>query len=216
MDDMEAKLCRLLEHFAAHRLDPAQMGVTGSLLIRAHTPSSDFDLVAYSRSHFSSARDIVQQCLASGTVADLDDAAWRDAYRRRGCSLSYEEFLWHERRKGNKALFEGTKFDLTLVTADPAPSEIRWHKLGPRTLQAVVADDSGAFDYPARYSLQHPEIDEILVFTHTYVGQARRGETIEATGQIERSALGRRRLLVGSSREAPGEYIRVLRAVSAA
>jgi predicted nucleotidyltransferase len=216
MDEMEAKLCRLLKHFATHGFDLTQMGLTGSLLIQAHTPSSDFDLVAYTRSHFCGARDIVQQCLAHGAFTDLDEAAWRDAYRRRGCSLSYEEFLWHEQRKRNKALFEGTKFDLSLVTTDPTPPAIRWRKLGAITLRALVLDASGAFDYPARYSLEHPEIDEIAVFTHTYVGQAIEGEIVEAVGQIECNTEGRRRLVVGSSREAPGEYIRVLRPASSA
>jgi predicted nucleotidyltransferase len=77
-----------------------------------------------------------------------------------------------------------------------------------------VVDDAAAYDYPARYRVDDPEVGEILVFTHTYVGQAVRGEAIEAAGQLEEEASGRLRLVIGSSREAPGEYLRVERQVS--
>jgi predicted nucleotidyltransferase len=55
----------------------------------------------------------------------------------------------------------------------------------------------------------HAEIGEILCFTHTYVGQALTGETVEAAGAVEACDDGRKRLVVGSSREAAGEFVRV-------
>ena len=66
------------------------------------------------------------------------------------------------------------------------------------------------FDYPARYRLDHNEIVEALSFTPTYNGQAFTGETVEISGVLEESGDGCRRIIVGSSREAPGEYIKVL------
>jgi predicted nucleotidyltransferase len=84
-------------------------------------------------------------------------------------------------------------------------------KLGFVTVSGVITDDSAAYDYPARYRLARSEVSEIIVFTHTYVGQAVRGEAIEAAGQLEEDASGRFRLVIGSSREAPGEYLRVER-----
>jgi len=187
------------------------MGVTGSVLIGEQRPSSDIDLVIYDRAHFFKARDAVCRLIASGALADLDEAAWRDAYDRRGCDLGMADFLRHERRKGNKGLVAGRKFDLALVTEeDDAEPEKGWRKQGSLTLRARVVDDARSFDQPARYDLDHPAVDRIYSFTHTYVGQARRGEWVEAAGQLEMAPDGRQRLIIGSNREAPGEYLRVL------
>ena len=43
-----------------------------------------------------------------------------------------------------------------------------------------------------------------------YIGQAKKGEKIEAAGFIEEDKDGVRRLLVGTSREAEEEYIRIV------
>ena len=74
----------------------------------------------------------------------------------------------------------------------------------------MVIDDKQAFDFPARYLIDNEMTPEVISFTHTYVGQAQKGETIEVAGAIEcDSASGQRRLVVGSTREAIGEYIKV-------
>jgi uncharacterized protein len=46
-------------------------------------------------------------------------------------------------------------------------------------------------------------------FTPTYAGQAAAGEMIEASGWLEADTKGTLRLVVGTSRESPGEWIRV-------
>jgi len=210
-DAIERKLLRLLRLLAEGGLPLDAVGVTGSLLIGRQTLVSDLDLVVYGRDNFFRARVLVRALVEAGQLGDLDADAWRDAYGRRGCELDYAEFLRHERRKGNKGMIEGTKFDLALIAEEiePAPAAI-WRKTGKARLRACVLDDAGAFDHPARYLVGHPEIGEILSFTHTYAGQAQTGEWIEAAGAVESADDGRQRLVVGSSREALGEFIRVL------
>ena len=53
------------------------------------------------------------------------------------------------------------------------------------------------------------EIDHVLSYTHTYAGQALPGEIIEACGVIEEVG-DTKRLVVGTSREPKGEWIRSL------
>jgi predicted nucleotidyltransferase len=211
-DEIERKAVRLLQKFGAHGLDLGRVGLTGSLLIGAQTPKSDLDFVIYGREAFFEARGIVGRLIESGELQDLDDAAWRDAYDRRGCALTFEEFLWHERRKLNKALIDGTKFDITLVDEPLSKASGPVRKLGPILVRAQIADAAYAFDYPAVYRLVHPEIMEAVSFTHTYAGQALAGEAVEISGQLEESHTGQRRIVVGSSREALGEYIKVVSA----
>jgi hypothetical protein len=74
------------------------------------------------------------------------------------------------------------------------------------TIEAVVTDASLAFDNPAIYEVSHESVSRVLSFTHTYSGQARAGETIEACGVLEQHG-SECWLIVGTTREARGEYI---------
>jgi hypothetical protein len=81
-------------------------------------------------------------------------------------------------------------------------------------LQCKVIDDAHAFDYPAEFKIDHPQISSIVSFTATYTGQAVTGEMIEVAGVLEQSEHGVKRIVVGSSREALGEYIKVIHCLS--
>lgn len=210
-DDLETRLQKLLKLLTGHGVDLGHLGVTGSMLIGRQHAESDVDLVVYDRATFFRVRRAVRQLIDSGQLHELDDSAWCDAYARRGCELSLEEFLRHEKRKGNKGMVDGRKFDIALVAdTDSLEPEAGWRKAGMRRIRARIVDDDRAFDQPARYGLDHPEVSEIYSFTHTYTGQACAGEWVEANGQLEIAPDGRQRLIVGSSREAPGEYVRVI------
>lgn len=209
-DELEDKLIRLVGLFEDHGLNVRDMGVTGSLLIGAHNRASDIDLVIYRREAFFKAREIIQSLLSGQRLQPLDDALWRDAYERRGCTLSYDEYRWHELRKYNKAAIEQTKFDISLLASDRQRDGLRHKKCGRVHLRARIADDRHSFDYPARYTLEHPTIQEAISYTATYTGQALRGERVEIQGQLEVSAAGRSRIVIGTSRESPDEYIKVL------
>lgn len=202
---------RVAQRLSENGVPSAAMGVTGSLLLGAHTAQSDIDIVVYGRRSFAAARAAVRRLCCIGTFAALDAGHWRRAHARRGCTLDFDTYLFHELRKGNKFLVDQRKVDISLV---PLPAERcgntgPYHKLGSICLTARVVDDECAFDYPARYAIDHPQIREIRVFTATYVGQAVTGERIEAAGSIEEDADGVRRLIVGSDREAAGEYVKL-------
>ena len=81
--------------------------------------------------------------------------------------------------------------------------------MGRRKIEGHVLDAEFAFDNPAVFEIDHAEISEILCYTHTYAGQALPGERIEACGIVEETEEGNR-LVVGTSREAKGEWIRSL------
>jgi predicted nucleotidyltransferase len=204
------QLISILEQYGADRLF---LGLTGSMLIGQEQASSDIDLVVYGRENFRQARGSVQAALLAGVLAPLDEAAMRDNYNRRAGELDFDDFSWHDSRKYNKAMVAGTKFDIGMVCL---PSEVAYdlssyQKQTPRVFQTTIEDASQAFDYPARYQVADSDTPEVLVFTHSYVGQAEKGERVEISGVVERNAQGHSRLIVGSSREAAGEYIKVIR-----
>ena len=210
-DALEARAQHCLAIFQSGGIPLRQLGITGSLLIGAQHQGSDLDFVIYDRENFQRAREIVRDAVASGDLDPLGADDWREAYARRGCDLNFDEYVWHERRKHNKGMCQGTKFDITLVTEGAGSTEEPVTKAGPCKLIAEIADAGQAFDFPARYQLTHPEIGEVLSFSHTYAGQALSGEWVEIAGQLEQAADGSQRIIVGSTREAPGEFIRVRR-----
>ncbi|MHB8971648.1 MAG: hypothetical protein ACYC3X_22450 [Pirellulaceae bacterium] len=207
---LEEKTCRLGGLLGGPAGAPPWLGVTGSLLVGAQQAESDIDLVCYGRDHFAVARQRLQTAIDEGVLGELPAALWRDAYQRRGCSLTFEEYLWHERRKRNKFAYAGTKIDLSLIDAEPPGVNVRGTKLQQAVIQGLVVQDVYAFDYPACYSIQHASIREVVCYTPTYSGQARVGETLEASGWVEQADDGVQRLIVGTSREAVGEYVKVL------
>ncbi|MFA5923324.1 MAG: hypothetical protein WC856_18885 [Methylococcaceae bacterium] len=208
------QLCDLLQQYG---LDLAQIGITGSILVGVQKQSSDIDLVCYGRAIFHQCRAITRELIEEGQLQELDDNDWQQSYHRRSCDLSFADYVWHERRKTNKAVINGRKFDLSCSHAlcennDPVRSEVTsYQKCGAIKLKCRVIDDTHGFDYPAEFKIDHEQFDSVVSFTATYTGQAIKGETVEVSGIVEQTPQGVKRIVVGSSREALGEYIKVIR-----
>lgn len=211
-DALERRALHAADALASGGVPADRLGLGGSLLLGAQHSRSDIDLVAYGRDAFEAARVALGSATSSGQLSGLDPAQWEDAWSRRGSELSLEEYVRAESRKRNKAVVEGTRVDLTLVAdrREEVPERGPFRKLGRLELVAEVLDASAGFDHPARYRVRHDEVAEVVSFTPTYAGQALAGETICARGWLEDDASMGRRLVVGTSREARGEWIRTI------
>jgi predicted nucleotidyltransferase len=190
-------------------LAPGTAGCTGSLLVGLEGPGSDIDLVVYGAA-FHRARARLPEAIREGFVDDLSEDLWRRVYAKRRPALTYGEFRLHEARKWNRGEIGGTYFDI-LFTRDYATIDGRPVPKGPvigkTAIEATVTDAALAYDVPAVYAVDHPDVARVLSFTHTYSGQALAGEVIEAAGVVEEHD-NERWLVVGTSREPVGEYIR--------
>ncbi|NOQ80969.1 MAG: hypothetical protein GQ548_00410 [Methylophaga sp.] len=209
-DIVEQGLLDLCQVLLAQGVDLKSIGITGSLLIGAQNLSSDIDLVIYDREKFHQLRGLIKQLIQQGQLQQLAEQDWLESYQRRQCDLSYADYVWHEQRKYNKALINNRKFDLNLLELSSKEESSSYQKKGMILIQATVFDAQYAFDYPARFLIEHEQVSEVVCYTATYTGQAEQGECIEVSGQLEVSSAGQVRILVGSSREAEGEYIKVL------
>ena len=136
---------------------------------------------------------------------------WQRIYRKRIPDISFDEFMLHESRKGNRGMVEGTYFDLLFVREWDQIKEplLRGKDTVNMKIEARVTNADFAFDSPAYYKVEHDEIDHVLSYTHTYAGQALPGELIEVRGIVEEVG-DIKRLVVGTSREPKGEWIRSL------
>ncbi|MGR8942163.1 MAG: hypothetical protein ACU83P_11300, partial [Gammaproteobacteria bacterium] len=209
-DPVERDVLALAELLRQQGVDLERIGITGSVLVGVQKNASDIDLVCYGREAFHHCRASVRALIEQNRLQDLSDSHWRESYRRRNCSLDFEAYVWHEKRKFNKALVNGRKFDLSLIEHQEPDNTGAYQKLGPITLTCRIADDTRAFDYPAVYRIEHQSIAAIVCFTATYTGQAGKGEWVEVSGMLEQNEQGAQQIVVGSSREARGEHIRVV------
>jgi len=209
-DKVERDCFELCALYSAEGVDLAKVGVTGSLLIGTQQSGSDIDIVVYDRQLFHEIRQATAKLITQAKLSALSMEDWREAYSRRMCALTFNEYLWHERRKLNKAVINGRKFDLNFVSSDAGNNIKKYHKLGSLSVSCTVTNADHAFDYPAEYQIDHPVITKAVSFTATYNGQALAGEKIEVSGLLEQAEDGAQRIVVGSSREAPGEYIKVI------
>jgi predicted nucleotidyltransferase len=189
-------------------LPPGIIGCTGSLLCGLENETSDIDMVVYGK-HWFTAQSQVRQEILNGTLEGLSSDMWRKVYEKRKPEISFDYFVLHELRKWNRGQIEGTYFDILYTRAydelKSAPTG-RGIVIGKMEIEAKVTDASLAFDSPAVYEVEHESVSRVLSFTHTYSGQALAGETIEACGICEQHG-NEQWLVVGTTREARGEYI---------
>ncbi|MEI8208482.1 MAG: hypothetical protein WCG16_04710 [Methylococcales bacterium] len=211
-DQVEGDLIQLCHLLQENGVDLSKIGITGSLLVGVQKQSSDIDLICYGRDTFHQCRSRISNLISQHKLQDLQEEEWLSSYNRRSCYLSFSEYVWHERRKGNKALINERKIDLNFIGDAPNTDTVSYQKSGVITLQCLVVDDTYAFDYPAVFKISHEEYEAIVCFTATYTGQALAGELIEVSGKIEQTQTGLKRIVVGSTREAVGEYIKVIHA----
>jgi len=187
------------------------MGVTGSMLLGLQNESSDIDFVVYGPLWFR-ARDIITiSKKQEGSIEELDEEMWQRIYRKRIPDISFDEFMLHESRKGNRGMIEGTYFDLLFVREWNQINEplLRGKDTIKMKIEAEVTNADFAFDSPAYYKIRHSEIDHVISYTHTYAGQALPTEIIEVSGIVEEVG-NMKRLVVGTSREPKGEWIKSL------
>ncbi len=205
----DPRVKKIVDILARGGVPEQQMGITGSMLVGLQGPSSDIDFIVYGPSWWK-ARDILTRAKSTGEMDDLDRATWRKIYLKRKPETPFEEFMLHEKRKGNRGMVQGTYFDL-LFTRDweQIQTQPPGRPAGAARIEARVTNADFSFDSPAIYRLDHPEVKEIFCYSHTYAGQALPGESIEARGVLEETEYGLR-LVVGTTREARGEWIRSL------
>lgn len=185
-----------------------KVGCTGSLLCGLENGSSDIDMVVYGSAWFT-AQENLRNAIENGDVSGLSEEMWEKVYAKRVPEIDYETFLAHEKRKWNRGEIDGTYFDLLYTRSYEnigSAGVLKGKVCGKKTIEATVTDASLAFDNPAVYDVDHEEISKVLSFTHTYSGQALKGEVIEATGVVEEHG-DTKWLIVGTTREAKGESI---------
>jgi predicted nucleotidyltransferase len=209
--ETDSRVAAIVKTLDKAGLSRSSMGVTGSMVAGLQNESSDIDFVVYGPAWFKARDAIAAAKKEEGPIEDIDEEMWQRIYRKRIPEISFEEFMLHESRKGNRGMVEGTYFDLLFTREWDQIKEplLRGTDTVKLKIEAEVTNADFAFDSPSYYKVDHEEIDHVLSYTHTYAGQALPGEIIEARGVVEEFG-DMKRLVVGTSREPKGEWIRSL------
>jgi uncharacterized protein len=227
-DKLQDKVVKLAEIFHEHTgLSYNKMGVSGSILPGLYKSDvSDIDFVIYGLKNHRNVMEAFENIkIEDGVLQGIGGEYWKKLYNKRikDSSLTYEEFRWYENRKHNRGLLDGTLFDI-LQTRDwdeinGSYGATRYEPMGCIEIECTVTDSLAAFDNPAVYKVDDVKIidgpdvpiSEVASYTHTYAGQARDGERITVRGKLEK-VIGKNlsyRLIVGTTRESIGEFIKL-------
>lgn len=214
---------RLLSEAA--RVPLRALGVTGSLLVGLHRPSSDIDIVVYGECESRAIHDALTGLLDDPAARvrrpeGEELAAIHDAHRA-DTPLTLADFARTQARKVNEGYFAERPYFVRFVKRPDEEGEAYgdpcYESLGSAVIRARVHDDRDAMFTPCRYVVGEAafveggpveDLLQIASFRGRFADQAKAGDWVVARGQLE-SVVPRRgspfcRLLVGGR---PGDYL---------
>jgi hypothetical protein len=229
-DPLEEEVCGLALHIAAGAaVDPAALGVTGSILIGLHNPAfSDIDLTVYGLANARRLRKALRQG-SIPSVRRLGDqfmAKWSRGIAER-FPLTVEEARYFASRRWNYGTYQGRYFSIHPIRSEDEITGAYGDRIcrsrGSGRIQATVVDASEALFMPAIYRVEDVRVlegepavagvQEIVSYEGLYRDIADAGNLIEARGKLEAVDGESRRLVIGSTALAGQGFIKPVQAV---
>jgi len=179
------------------------LGVSGSLLVGLHTPSSDIDLMVYGSKNCEKVYNALKS-LVCDEASHLKSYSRRELsvlfdFRSKDTAMRFEDFVRTESRKVLQGRFHQRDYFIRCVKEWNEISEqygsVHYEPVGEAKIRATIADDSQMIFTPCTYLIVDVKtvegkrvepIREIVSFRGRFCEQARKGETIIACGKVER------------------------------
>jgi predicted nucleotidyltransferase len=203
----------------------ASLGISGSLMLSLHRPSSDLDLIVYgeiaSRDVHQALCDLLHESPGPLRRPNPEELAALHAEHRPDTPLAFDAFARLQSRKLNELRFQGRETFIRFVRlpeeSDERYGDNRFDPLRQVEVRARVTDDRDAIFTPCRYTVEDaalpdgtplPGLREIVSFRGRFSDQVRAGEWAAARGSLERVTQDERtvhhRLVVGGR---AGDYL---------
>jgi predicted nucleotidyltransferase len=195
------------------------LGVSGSIMVGLHTPSSDIDPIVYGSETgykvYSALRKLLEDKDSPFKAYNLEDLTELFDFRSKDTFTSFEDFVRTDSRKISHGKFLGRDFFIRFVKdwneVDEQYGTIIYKHEGRARIKATVVDETEAIFTPCSYKLEDVEILEgtkvhpmleIVSFRGRFCEQAKSSEAVIAEGKVERvQQTGKReyyRLVLGS------------------
>lgn len=180
------------------------IGISGSILVGLHTPSSDIDIIVYGRRASLAAYDGLKTLLSEGRNGflpyNLCDLKRLYDFRSKDTWMPFNDFCKVELRKVFQGKFLGRDFFVRFVLDWSEVGEEYgdrvYRSAGYARIEALVEDDSDAIFTPCIYKVSGVRLlegkcdtrllREIVSFRGRFSGHARGGEWVTAQGKVER------------------------------
>jgi predicted nucleotidyltransferase len=204
LDTLEADALRFTELLRRYsNTSWSKIGVSGSLLVKLHTQSSDIDLIFYGSKNchkIHETLDFLTQDSESEVKAYTSEEMQKlFEFRVKDTKMSFKDFVRTESRKVLQGKFKRGDYFMRFVKDSNEIREkygaIQYRNVGYARIKAEIEDSSEAIFTPCSYKLKNVKIlngtsmysiDEIASFRGRFCEQARTSETVIAQGKVER------------------------------
>jgi len=183
-----------------------KLGISGSILAKLHTISSDIDPVIYGSKNCRQVYASIGRLLENGErgLEKLKEEEKEEDYKKEirsreldRSAVSYEDYMRVEIRKIFVGRFGGRKYSIKFVKdwneVESTYGMVKYTPEGRARIKAEIEDDSDAIFTPGYYKIGNVEFlegsvfepVEIVSFHLRFCQQAKREETVIARGKLE-------------------------------
>ncbi|MEM2984183.1 MAG: nucleotidyltransferase domain-containing protein [Candidatus Jordarchaeaceae archaeon] len=221
LDDLERDTVLFVEILREEsKISINKIGVSGSILVDLANTDSDVDIIVYGEKNSRRAYEALRNLFNNGNTAikPYGEDGLRKLYnfRAKDTLMSYEDYLFSEKRKCVSGEINGRDFFMRFIKD---PSEIRekygdtkYVSLNIARIEGIVTDDRESLFTPCKYVIKHtktlegeaPKISEIVSYRGRFCDQVRENEKFIAQGKVEKVITKSEtyyRLLLGGGRE---------------
>jgi predicted nucleotidyltransferase len=185
LDDAEKTALQFMEILKENAGVPwSKLGVSGSILVNLHTPSSDIDLIVYgSETGYrvqAAMKEMLEDKDSPFKAYNLDGLRELFDFRSKDTNVSFEDFVRTDSRKVSHGKFRGKHFFIRFVKDLNEISE---------QYGSIIYKPEGSYKLANVEILEGTKvepIEEIVSFRGRFCEQAKNGEAVIAEGKVER------------------------------
>jgi hypothetical protein len=229
-DQLEEEVRGLALQIAAEAtLEPAVLGITGSVLIGLHNPAfSDIDLTIYGLDNARRLRKALREDNVPSVhrLGNQFTARWSKGIAER-FPLTVEEARYFASRRWNYGSYRGRYFSIHPIRSDEEINEVYgdhvYRGCGTGRIRATVADAGEALFMPAIYQIEDVRllegdpaatgVRELVSYEGLYRDVVDAGSLVEAKGKVETVDGEPRRLVIGSLTLGGQGYVKPVRGI---
>jgi len=220
LDALEKTALEFLELLKNHsNVSWSKTGISGSLLVKLHTPNSDIDPIIYGsencRKVYEALKSLTQDSESRVQSYSMKELQNLFEFRVRDTRMAFKDFVRTESRKVLQGKFKDRDYFVRFIKdwseIREAYGTVKYRNVGHARIKAEVAGDSEAIFTPCSYKIKNVEflegvhlpVEEIASFRGRFCEQARVGEAVIAQGKVEHVADSRQdrecfRILLGN------------------
>ncbi|MEM1587123.1 MAG: hypothetical protein QXX99_05125 [Candidatus Bathyarchaeia archaeon] len=205
LDEVKADIIRFIQELHDSSGVPLRsIGISGSVLVELHMPSSDIDIIVYGRKNcisvYNGLKLLLRERKCGFSPYNHSDFKRLYSFRSKDTLMPFSKFRIIESRKAFQGKFRGRDFFVRFVLdwdeVNEKYGDRIYRSAGYARIKAIVEDDSNSIFTPCSYNISNVRVldggcdgrllREIISFRGRFCDQARRGELIIAQGKIEK------------------------------